>query len=257
MNTNMVHVLNCRNKNIYYNPEQPYKKFLQAQETIWQKRVHNYIPDTLVITTHPPTITLGARTKHSQLKHITILPREWHDDSDELYFSRAKKFLRDEYSIDLIETKRGGSIWYHDPGVLHFYLIAEIREPYSMPVCRALEETLNQTIRVFVPRADRMPNRFRRDMNPYIGVWIDGKKIAGVGLEVRQKNGKKVTKFGAAINVNPDMTRLSLIHPCGIEECSATSLKELLPSTPPSHASILAVFLEKFTQEFECALALY
>lgn len=251
MNTNIIHVLNCCNKNVYYTPEQPYKKFVQAQEIIWQKRVHNYIPDMLVVTTHPPTITLGARAKHLQLIHISTLPQEWHDDPDELYFSRVKKLLRDEYTIELLETKRGGSVWYHDQGVLHFYLIAEIQDTYPVSICRALEEALYQTVRVFVPRADRVPNRFGRDMNQYIGVWVDDKKIAGVGLEVRQKNGKKVTKFGAAINVNPDMMRLNLIHPCGIEKCNATSLEESLPSTPSS-TSVLVVFLEKFAQEFKC-----
>lgn len=250
---NTFQVLDCHNDNIYYHPEQPYKKFVQAQEIIWQKRVHNYIPDTLVVTTHPPTITLGARAKHLQLKHISALPQEWRDDPDELYFSKAKKFLQDEYMINLLETKRGGSVWYHDPGVLHFYLIAEIKDTYPASMCRALEETLYQTVRVFVPHADRIPNRFGRDMNQYIGVWIDGKKIAGVGLEVRQKHGRKITKFGAAINVNPDMTRLGLIHPCGIIGCAATSLEESLPSIPSS-TSVLTVFLKKFVQEFECAL---
>lgn len=63
------------------------------------------------------------------------------------------------------------------------------------------------------------------------GVWVKDKKIAAIGIAV--KHG--VTQHGIAINVNPDLSRFSLIIPCGIKDKGVTSLRELDVPVPSLH----------------------
>ncbi|GAH78491.1 unnamed protein product [marine sediment metagenome] len=57
-----------------------------------------------------------------------------------------------------------------------------------------------------------------------IGVWVEEKKIASIGLRIR----KWVTYHGFALNVNNDLTPFSYIIPCGIKDVNITSMKEVL-----------------------------
>ena len=60
------------------------------------------------------------------------------------------------------------------------------------------------------------------------GVYIEGKKIASVGLRV--KNGW--TTHGLAININLDLSPFKLINPCGIKNLEMTKCSEVNgPST--------------------------
>jgi lipoyl(octanoyl) transferase len=55
------------------------------------------------------------------------------------------------------------------------------------------------------------------------GVYVDGQKIASLGLRVR----KGCSYHGIAINVDMDLTPFNYIHPCGLKQMQVTQLSNL------------------------------
>jgi len=58
----------------------------------------------------------------------------------------------------------------------------------------------------------------------YTGVWVGNKKIASIGVGVRNW----VAFHGVGFNINPDLKYFSLINPCGMEAGVMTSMAEIL-----------------------------
>ena len=59
------------------------------------------------------------------------------------------------------------------------------------------------------------------------GVYVDGKKIASIGLRVR----KGCTYHGISFNYDLDLTPFSYINPCGYANLAMTRLIDLAPNT--------------------------
>ena len=57
------------------------------------------------------------------------------------------------------------------------------------------------------------------------GVWVEGRKIAAVGLSVS----RWVTMHGFALNVTTDLKGFDAIVPCGIADRRVASLSEFVP----------------------------
>ena len=82
----------------------------------------------------------------------------------------------------------------------------------------------------------------------YVGVWVNEKKIAAVGVSAS----KWITTHGFAINVNPDLSFFdtSMIIPCGIVGRDVTSIAELLmergQNCPPSLEEVSQVVRKSF-----------
>lgn len=53
------------------------------------------------------------------------------------------------------------------------------------------------------------------------GVWVDGKKVAAIGVRAQ----RWVAYHGLAINVANDLRPFQLITPCGIKERAVTSVQ--------------------------------
>jgi lipoyl(octanoyl) transferase len=85
------------------------------------------------------------------------------------------------------------------------------------------------------------------------GVWTAGRKIASIGIHVKQW----VTLHGFALNVATDLSWFDLIVPCGIEQVVMTSLAEEL--LRDDHAALGAearrAVVEAFVALFEYELA--
>jgi lipoate-protein ligase B len=82
----------------------------------------------------------------------------------------------------------------------------------------------------------------------YTGVWTGGRKIASIGIHVRQW----VTWHGFALNVTTDLSYFDLIVPCGIQGVLMTSVQQELGERTPRDVwarTIDAVMLE-FSETF-------
>lgn len=248
-----------------YGTHEIYDKFLEAQDYIWEERLLKLIPDTLIITYHPPTITINQYNLEEGLQHIRPLPREWFQGAESYdeqgranLFQKAKEFLAAKYGIRLVSVNRGGKVWYHDEGVLQLYVIAELESGFPSEIVNPLVETLCQTLQTFSMPVECIINRpgemLERERHGFIGVWVNSKKIGAIG--VRIEGPRRITKFGAALNVNPSMKNFALIDPCGLPGKEATSMQIEYgrPDPPITHDWVLSVLYPRFEAIFQTKL---
>ena len=179
---------------------------------------------TVFLLEHAPVITLGRRARR---EHVLL-------DADGLA----------RLGIQLVETDRGGDVTYHGPGQMVAYPVLDLNgwRPSVNWYLRALEETLIRLLEGYGLRGERVEG--------FTGVWVDGAKVAAIGVGVRHW----ITWHGVALNVNPDENHWRAIIPCGIKDKPVTSLSRLL-GYGPSMAEVMARFREAFTAVFECEAA--
>ncbi|HEY2806304.1 MAG TPA: lipoyl(octanoyl) transferase LipB [Gemmatimonadales bacterium] len=174
----------------------PYAEALDLQRALAEERIAGHIPDTLLLLEHPPVITLGRGTKN------TSLPID-------------AESLR-KRGIEVVEIERGGDVTYHGPGQLVGYPIIDLQQhtPDLHWYLRRLEAMLIAALgSLGIPAQPR---------EGYTGVWTSGRKIASIGIHVRQW----VTWHGFALNVTTDLSPFSLIVPCGIPDVVMTSVEQ-------------------------------
>ncbi len=176
-------------------------------------------PDTVYFLQHSPVITLG---RDARPEHMLADPATLH-----------------AAGIEVIQTDRGGDVTYHGPGQIVAYPIFNLNHwrPSVGWYLRSLEEVVIQAIRPFGLQGERIP--------PYTGVWVNGAKVAAVGVGIR----KWITWHGIALNVHPDMRHFAHIVPCGIPDKPVTSL-QLLLGTAPSMDSVMAQMETAFRDVF-------
>jgi lipoate-protein ligase B len=182
----------------------PYGEALDLQRDLAQRRLDGALrQDLLLLVEHPPVVTLG---RGSRAEHV-VAPRE---------FLEAK-------GVELHEVERGGDVTYHGPGQLVGYPIFDLREHRQDLhwFLRALEEVLINALAHFGVSGERHPG--------YTGVWTGGRKIASIGIHVRQW----VTWHGFALNVLTDLSYFDLIVPCGIPNVTMTSIQKELAERAP------------------------
>ena len=152
--------------------------------------------DFLLLLEHFPVYTLGTGSTLDFLK----------------FDPQAKK-----HKIYRIE--RGGEVTYHCPGQLVGYPIMDLRY-YRQDLhwyLRQLEEVIIEAVATYNLKAYRIPG--------LTGVWVEGKKIAAIGIKVK----RWITMHGFALNVCPDMSGFKRIVPCGIVDKPVGSLQEFIP----------------------------
>jgi len=179
--------------------EVPYVEALELQRRIHEERVRGERPDTLILLTHPPVVTLG-RGAHEE--NLLLTPDE--------YAGRG---------VEVHETDRGGDVTYHGPGQLVGYPIVDLRSRGLGPreFLRLIERTLIELLATMGLDAGRVPG--------LTGVWVGGEKVAAIGIRIS----RGVSQHGFALNVTTDPREFELIVPCGIRDRGVTSLSLLLP----------------------------
>jgi len=148
-------------------------------------------PDEIWFVEHPPVFTLGLNADRS---HV-LAPGE----------------------IEVVKIDRGGQVTYHGPGQLVCYVLLDLRRR-GLDIRRlvqALEGAVIDAVAGFGIEA--YP---RRDAP---GVYVEGRKLAAVGLRVR----RGCCYHGIAINVAMDLGPYERIHPCGFDDLEVTQLASL------------------------------
>jgi lipoyl(octanoyl) transferase len=179
-----------------------YKKALDIQYDILEKRQKDELGDTLILVEHPPVITLG---RHAVESNIVV----------------SEKYLNDN-GISIYHIERGGDVTYHGPGQIVGYPIVDLRDK-GIGIREFVEKLENTFITL-------LKDEYGIDsgINPdFPGVWVGNSKITAVGLAVK----RGVTMHGFAFNVNTDLEHFKLIVPCGIPSKGVTSLEKLTGSS--------------------------
>ena len=172
----------------------PYPEIWELQKSLVEARNSGRVQDTLILVEHEHVITLGRKTSAENLK-----PQD----------------------IPVFHVERGGDATYHGPGQLVGYPIIKMEVPDVRRFVNSLEEVLILTARSFSIPAER------KEGHP--GVWVDGKKLASIGVAVTNW----VTYHGFALNVNNDLSYFHLIRPCGLDPETMTSMRTLLREPVP------------------------
>jgi lipoyl(octanoyl) transferase len=171
----------------------PYGEALEWQRRLAEDRIAGRLShDLLLLLEHPPVVTLGRA-------------------------SHAANLLRPD-GVDVFEVERGGDVTFHGPGQLVGYPILDLGGGgYKQDLhwyLRTLEQALIAALAILDIPAERNAG--------YTGVWTRGRKIASIGIHVKQW----VTWHGFALNVATDLTHFERIVPCGIPGVEMTSVEK-------------------------------
>ena len=123
-------------------------------------------------------------------------------------------------NIPVVHADRGGQVTYHGPGQIVIYPLIDLKR-HKVGIkwlVNGIEEALIQTMKAYAIEANR------KEKAP--GVYVEGKKIASLGLRVR----KGCTFHGLAFNIRMDLEPFARINPCGFAGLEVTQLSELVPS---------------------------
>lgn len=146
--------------------------------------------DEIWIVEHPPVYTLGRNGK--------------------------KEHILQESDIPIVNVDRGGQVTYHGPGQLVIYVLLDLhrRKLGIRELVTLIEKSIIQLLEKYAIKAysDRKAP----------GVYIDGCKIAALGLRVS----KGRTTHGLSLNIDMDLTPFNAINPCGYKGLIITQCKD-------------------------------
>ncbi len=121
--------------------------------------------------------------------------------------------------IPVVQVDRGGQVTYHGPGQWVVYLLIDLRRRH-MGV-RALVDLIEKSIVALL--AEYGIDAAADPKAP--GVYVDGRKIASLGLRVR----RGCSYHGLSLNVDMDLEPFQRINPCGYTGLEVVSMAGLLP----------------------------
>lgn len=119
----------------------------------------------------------------------------------------------------LVDTDRGGKITYHGPGQLIVYFLMH------MTSMKELSNLIQRIEHIAVSRLRQLQIDAHADAK-HRGVYVGQKKIASVGLRVKNNN----TYHGLALNIAMDLSPFQYIQPCGRMQ-DMCQIKDFTPTT--------------------------
>ena len=163
--------------------------------------------DEIWLVQHPPVYTQGLAGKPEHLLHRTHIP--------------------------VIKIDRGGQITYHGPGQVIAYVLIDLRRRGwgVKQLVAALEQSVIDLLETYSIHGER------RTGAP--GVYVDGRKIAQVGLRVR----RGASYHGLSLNAAMDLEPFRHIKPCGYAGLETTDVATLLGNERAQFADIKAALL--------------
>ncbi len=164
-----------------------YETVWRAMQTFTDQRDEN-TPDELWLVEHPPVFTQGQA---GRAEHI-LAPGD----------------------IPVIQVDRGGQVTYHGPGQIVAYPLIDIGrlEMGVRTLVTGIEQAIIDVLQFYGVEAQL------EEGAP--GVYVDGVKIASLGLRIRK--GKSF--HGLSFNINMDLEPFQRINPCGYEGLQVTNL---------------------------------
>lgn len=169
----------------------PYEDAVAAMEARAAAIARGEAPDCIWLLEHPPIYTAGTSAAPGELLEPTRFP--------------------------VFRSGRGGRFTYHGPGQRVIYVMIDLssrgRDVKAFVIL--LEDWLIATLARLGVEGARQPGE--------IGVFVDGAKIASIGVRVR----RWVTLHGASLNVAPELEHFAGIVPCGLADTQVTSLAAL------------------------------
>ena len=178
------------------------EKGLQDYNSTWQEMVsftenrNNHTEDELWTLEHRSVFTQGLSGK--------------------------PEHLLKETEIEVIKSDRGGQITYHGPGQLIVYCLIDIKRLGIgvKQLVSIIEKSIIDLLSDYSISSHKIPGA--------PGVYVDGSKIAALGLKV--KRGK--TYHGLSLNVDMNLSPYSLINPCGYKDLKITQMSNLTDNKP-------------------------
>ena len=164
-----------------------YEPVWRAMQTFTDQRGAD-TPDELWLVEHPPVFTQGQAGRAEHL----LAPGD----------------------IPVIQVDRGGQVTYHGPGQIVAYPLIDISRLQMgvRALVKGIEQAVIDVLKSYAVDAQLIPGA--------PGVYIDGVKIASLGLRIRR--GKSF--HGLAFNVNMDLEPFQRINPCGFAGLQVTNL---------------------------------
>lgn len=155
------------------------------------------------------------------------------DTPDELWFLQHRpvftqgqagkaEHILDPHGIPVVQSDRGGQVTYHGPGQLVVYFLLDVRRRGLGP--RALVDLIEASL-LEVLASFGVQGELRKGAP---GVYVQGRKIAALGLRIR----RGCSLHGLAFNIDIDLTPFSYINPCGYQGMECTRLNDLVPPMP-------------------------
>jgi lipoyl(octanoyl) transferase len=162
-----------------------YRSALEAMREFTARR-DAATADELWLLEHPPVYTLGQAAEHGPVAN----------------------------GIPVLKADRGGDITYHGPGQLVVYALIDLARRGIR--VKQFVHLLEQAV------IDLLDGRGERRAGAP-GVYVDGAKIAALGVRVRQGR----AYHGLSLNVDMDLSPFAAIDPCGYPGLRVTQTREL------------------------------
>ena len=169
---------------------QDYTQTWHAMKNFTQARDAN-TEDELWIVEHPSVFTQGISGKAEHLLENSNIP--------------------------VVNTDRGGQITYHGPGQLIVYCLIDLKR-LGIGV-KKMVSLIEVSIMDLLTK--HQIESHTKTGAP--GVYVDGAKIAALGLKV--KNGR--TYHGLSLNVAMELSAFTQINPCGYQGLKVTQMCDL------------------------------
>jgi len=165
------------------------------------------------------TPTLHAMQEFTDQRQTDAADEIWYVEHPPVYTRGMNCQLTPFISngIEVVDTDRGGQITYHGPGQIMMYALLDLRR-LGVGI-RMLVKTLEQIVIDVLAAQGVIAERHAGAP----GVYVDGAKIAALGLRVR----RGCSYHGLCLNNNPDLTPFAAIDPCGYPGLPVTSLQQL------------------------------
>lgn len=166
---------------------QDYEPVWRAMQKFTDERDKN-TADELWLVEHPPVFTQGQ----AGLAEHLLAPGD----------------------IPVIQVDRGGQVTYHGPGQIVAYPLLDIARMGLgvRQLVRGIEQSIIGVLKSYGVNGEPLEGA--------PGVYVDGVKIASLGLRIRR--GKSF--HGLAFNIDMDLEPFQRINPCGFQGLKVTNL---------------------------------